>query len=110
MRIYANYSRRKYMDMIDNILRETGKNEEIESILDRHNASEDDSDPYEGYFVTMSDEDLKAAYEEILKKFQDDDDPELHYQALRKMMNLSEYDQGWLDGYESCMDGSMGGY
>lgn len=103
-------SRYDYMDAIENLQEQTREYEEIEEILYKYGASEDDSDPDEGYFVTMSDEDLKAAYEEILKILQDNDDPELHYQALRNQRNLSEYDQGWLDGYEACMDGSMGRY
>ncbi len=37
----------------------------IEAILDSHGASEDDSDPYEGFYVTMSMSDIAAALKEI---------------------------------------------
>ncbi len=37
----------------------------MEIILQEEGASEDDSDPAEGFYVTMSDEDLERAYERI---------------------------------------------
>ena len=43
--------------------------EKVEKILEKHNASEDDSDPNEGFFVTMSDEDLVKTIEELKPLF-----------------------------------------
>lgn len=57
----------KMMDFIDDAYysyEKQGRAEEYEDILTKHNASEDDNGP-EGYFSTMSDDDIKAAYEEL---------------------------------------------
>lgn len=57
----------KMMDFIDAAGEEYDRKDkysEFEAILDKHNASEDDNGP-EGYFSTMSDDDIRAAYEEL---------------------------------------------
>lgn len=107
-KVYASYfdqySRYDYMDMIDDLLRQTGKYEEIEEILYRHNASEDDSDPDEGYYASMNETDLRLAYEEILNDIEinADSNPKAYYASLSVKRNLTAYEQGWMDGYEAC--------
>jgi len=103
-------SRYDYMDAIEDLMRKTDQYELIESILDRHGASDDDSDPDEGYYVTMSDDDIKEAYNDIVDALSDSDDPRIHYESLRNKRTLSEYESGWLDGYEASMNGSLGRY
>lgn len=105
-RVHSSYSRYDYMDMIDDIIRQTGNREEVEEILDRHNASEDDSNPEEGYYASMSEDDLKSAYQEILKSIELDpeSDPESYYYSLSSRNDTTEYEQGWLDGYEACLN------
>lgn len=78
----------------------------IEKILDRHGASEDGSDPNEGFFVTMSDDDLQDALDEIEARSNtdDDSDSEKFYELLSSKSNLSAYEEGWLEGYEAAMD------
>lgn len=94
-------------DMIDEIIEiERGlgfsKMEEIEEILYKWGASEDDSDPDEGYFVTMSDYDILAALEEIRRIMENNDNPRYQYRYLSSKRNLTEYEQGWVDGYEAA--------
>jgi len=65
-------TREEYMDAIDMLIEESHEYELIESILDQYGASEDDSDPDEGYYVryyvTMSEDDLRRAYDAIVDR------------------------------------------
>lgn len=99
-------TREEYMDAIDQVIQDTHEFEVIEQILMEHGASEDDSDPDEGYFVTMSDDDLQAAYEEILNRVGaqvQEFNPDAYYNLLSsKQYALSDYEAGWIDGYEAA--------
>ena len=67
-RIYASKVRRtELIDLIEQIRIPANDNlsDDIEEILLQHGASEDDSDPDEGFYATMSDKDLDEAYEQI---------------------------------------------
>ena len=60
------------LDMMDDIDRVFGPgidNSEIDDILDRNNASEDDSGE-EGYFATMSNSDIENAWNEVQRYLQ----------------------------------------
>lgn len=99
-------TREQYMDAIDQMIR-LGRDEDlIEEILMKHGASEDDSDPDEGFFVTMSDSDIQAAYEEILDIVStraQESSPDAYYRLLSgKRYALSDYEAGWVDGYEAA--------
>lgn len=48
--------------------------DEIEEILLKYGASEDDSDPYEGFYVTMTTDELIAAYNKIKALISSDDE------------------------------------
>lgn len=96
-------SREEYMDEIDKLIEESHEYELIESILDQYGASEDDSDPDEGYYVTMSEDDLRRAYDAIVDRLAQSNDPQVRYETLSKQSRLSDYDQGWLDGYDSAL-------
>jgi len=100
-----NMTREQHMDAIEDMLRDTGKYELIEHILYQHGASEDDSDPDEGYYVTMSDKDIEDAYQEILSALTQDS-PKLYYKQLKALPygRLSVYDQGFIDGYEAAQE------
>lgn len=67
-RIYAGSSRRaELIDLIEQIRipADDDLGHDIEEILAEYGASEDDSDPDEGFYATMSDKDLDEAYEQI---------------------------------------------
>lgn len=96
-------TRKQHMDAIEDILSDTGRYDLVESILDKHGASEDDSDPEEGYYVTMSDKDIEDAYNEILSALSQDS-PKHYYTQLkvRSYSRLNEYERGFVDGYEAA--------
>ncbi len=48
--------------------------DEIEEILLKHGASEDDNDPYEGFYATMNTDEIIAAYNEIKALVTDEDE------------------------------------
>lgn len=57
------------MDLVDSMYDKCnylGLISEAEEIFRRNNASEDDSDPNEGFYKTMSNQDLENAYEELM--------------------------------------------
>lgn len=67
-KIYASNSRRaELIDLIEQIRIPANDDlsYDIEEILEEYGASEDDSDPVEGFYATMPDEDLDKAYEQI---------------------------------------------
>lgn len=101
----SNMTREQLMDAIEDMLRDTGKYELIEAILAQHGASEDDSDPEEGYYVTMSDKDIEDAYNEILSVLSQDS-PKHYYAQLkdRSYSRLNAYEQGFVDGYEAAQE------
>ena len=103
---YHLMTREQYMDAIDQIIQDTREFGLIEAILTKHGASEDDSDPDEGYFVTMSDDDIQAAYKEILDSVGErvqELNPDAYYKLLSsKQYALSDYEAGWIDGYEAA--------
>ena len=56
------------MDLVDSAYKkcdEFGLIKDAERILDSNNASEDDSDPEEGFYKTMSNQDLENAYKQL---------------------------------------------
>ena len=66
--IHASNSRRaELIDLIEQIRIPADGDlaDDIEEILSEYGASEDDSDPDEGFYATMSDEALEEAYEQI---------------------------------------------
>lgn len=57
------------MDLVDSIYEKCnylGLQDEAEEIFRRNHASEDDSDPNEGFYKTMSNQDLENAYKELM--------------------------------------------
>lgn len=61
-------SRQELMDLVDSAYRkcdEFGLLKDAERILTLNNASEDDSDPAEGFYKTMSNKDLENAYKQL---------------------------------------------
>ena len=101
----SNMTRKQYMDAIEDILNDTGNYDLVESILYQHGAAEDDSDPEEGYYVTMSDIDIEDAYNEILSALSQDS-PNLYYARLKKRSygSLNVYEKGFVDGYEAAQE------
>lgn len=96
-------TRIEYMDAIGDLIRDNMQYiDTIESILDKYGASEDDSDPDEGYFVTMSDDDIRRAYDAIIDRLRENENPETQYNILIKQSRVTEYEQGWIDGYEAA--------
>ena len=62
-------SRQELMDLVDSIYEKCnylGLQDEAEEIFRRNHASEDDSDPNEGFYKTMSNQDLENAYKELM--------------------------------------------
>lgn len=62
-------SRQELMDLVDSIYEKCnylGLQDEAEEIFRRNHASEDDGDPNEGFYKTMSNQDLENAYKELM--------------------------------------------
>ena len=99
----SNMTREQYMDVIEDIIIDTGNYDLVESILYQHGAAEDDSDPEEGYYATMSDKDIEDAYNEILSALSQDS-PNRYYARLKKLSysRLNVYEKGFVDGYEAA--------
>lgn len=100
-------SRDYYMNKIDKLFEVAGEYgywETMERILDKYGASEDDSDPDEGYYVSMDLDDLRNAYNEIVDYLKRSSDPAIRYKIYKNQPNLTEYEQGWVDGYEACSE------
>lgn len=104
----ATLNRNQYIDLIVNIMKENqDKVRDIEDLLLDYGASEDDSDPEEGLFSTMTDSDLRNAYEELSDLLEEEKDPEGYYLELTSRNHLNVYDTGWKDGYESAKYGIL---
>ena len=104
----ATLNRNQYIDLIVNIMRENqDKIKDIEDLLLDYGASEDDSDPEEGLFSTMTDSDLRNAYNELSELIEEEKDPESYYLELTARNHLNVYDTGWKDGYESAKYGIL---
>lgn len=101
----SNMTRKQYMDAIEKLMNDTGKYSLVETILSQYGAAEDDSDPEEGYYATMSDKDIEDAYNEILSVLPQDS-PSRHYFRLKTLPynRLSEYEKGFIDGYEAAQE------
>ena len=97
-----NMTRKQYMDAIEDLLNDTGRYD-LESILYQHGAAEDDRDPEEGYYRTMSDKDIEDAYNEILSVLSQDNSNRYYAQLkARSFSRLNEYEKGFVDGYEAA--------
>ena len=100
--------RETYIKLISRLYDENPEASDIiEDILVKYGASEDDSDPEEGLFSTMSYYDLFNAYNELSDKLQERSNPENYYNKLVKQSKLNSYEQGFVDGYEACRDGIL---
>ena len=78
-----------------------GMDSEADDIILNNNASEDDSDPNEGYMVTMSDEDIANAIAE-LKAIHDRINPQTLQDMIYALNSntqdvTKDYAQGFLD-------------
>lgn len=68
-KLNESISRQELMDLVDSMYDKCnylGLISEAEEIFRRNNASEDDSDPNEGFYKTMSNQDLENVYEELM--------------------------------------------
>lgn len=70
-------------------------------ILNNNNASEDDSDPNEGYMITMSDYDLQNAItemEQVYSNFNPDTVQSMIYALTSRTLDVTyDYTDGFLD-------------
>lgn len=108
----ADDNRQYYIDEINNIYQDKAEHQpnlidSIEAILISYNASEDDTNSPDGLYTSMDLDDLKSAYTEI-KQLSDNmnhkESPEYIYKLYKSYNKPSDYEQGWIDGYESCKE------
>ena len=57
------------LDWMYNRMHQSGLGEKAESILYKHNASEKDDDPIEGFMVTMTDHDLEESIKDMKREY-----------------------------------------
>lgn len=92
----------KMIDYISNAYRDMSE-DAMEDILIRHNASEDDSGP-EGYFQTMSDQDIRDAYQEIHDYIWESNKPLTVEEIRSKIYKCQSRDSSYNDGYLEAVD------
>lgn len=102
--------RGKLIDKIDLIYEkmcQRGLESEAEDILLNNNASEDDSDPYEGFMATMSDYDLQNAItemEQAYSKVEPNSVQSMIYALISRTLDVSDdYADGFLDACKMIM-------
>lgn len=95
--------RKNLMDVLDDLYNkacEAGRDELAEEILTDNHASEDDSDPNEGYMSTMSDKDLTNAIAEFKRLLKPQSIQDVIDDILSRNWQRDQYDRGFID---ACM-------
>ena len=97
--------RRRLIDFLDfcyeSVCSRTGSSATMDTILEAHNVSFDDSDPQEGMYVSMSNEDIQLSIQEIVNKLAYKF-PELKYLAIDQGFVRQQIgDKEWLEGFQA---------